>query len=186
MKRQKPLPRAVGGLMAALFLLVFALPTPARAVSAYVAARARARAEGNDRMRAIVLGEVLLATVWPAQVLKVRVDGAGGHRIAGLVLSGTNFHARLDEAGFLREVKALIALAFARAPIEEVDLWVTVPLDAGIGATVSGDMAQPTSHNVFAVTVRRSELPQLGMLLHSHDVFHDTGWWAKFRSQGVI
>jgi hypothetical protein len=170
MERQRALPRAVAALIAALFLLVFALPTQAQAVSAYVAARARGRAEGNDRIHAIALGEVLLATVWSAQVLKVRVDGAGGHRIAGLVLSGTNFHGRLDEAGFLREVKALIALTFAHAPIEEVDLWVTVPLDAGFGATVSGDMAQPTSRNVFAVTVRRGELPQLGMLLHSHDV----------------
>jgi hypothetical protein len=186
MKRQRPSPRTVTALIAALFLLVFALPTPAPAVSAYAAARARGRAEGNDRLRAIALGEVLLATVWPAQVLKVRIDGAAGHRIVGLVLSGTHFHARLDADGFLREVKALITLAFAHAPIEEVDLWVTVPLDAGVGATVSGDMAEPTSRNVFTVTVPRTELPRLGVLLNSHDIFHDTGWWAKLRSQGVI
>lgn len=165
-----------------LFALLLALPLQARAVSAYVAARAQGRAEGSDRARAVGLGDVLLATVWPAQVLKVRVDSVLGHHVAGLVLSGTRFHDRLDEAGFLREVQSLITLAFGHAPVEEVDLWATVPRDAGIGAIVSGDLAQPTSRNVFALTVRRADLPRLATILRSNEVFWDAAWRARLRA----
>jgi len=146
-----------------------------------VAARAVGRAEGNDRAQAIALGETLLGTIWPVQILKVRVDTALGHRVAGLVLSGVKFHTSLDEAAFLAEVKSLITLSFARAPVEEVDLWVVVPLDAGQGAIVSGDLAQPTSRTVFTVTVRRAELPRLDAILHSDDVFWDARWRASLR-----
>ena len=138
--------------------------------------RAQTRAEGNDRAQAVVLGEALLGTIWPAQILKVRVDSALGHRVAGIVLSGTKFHKALDTAGFLAEVKEIVTLAFAHAPVEEVDLWTTVPLDAGKGAIVSGDLAKPTSRNVFTVTVRREDLPRLDALLHQDGVFWDASW----------
>ena len=47
--------------------------------------------------------------------------------------------------------------AFAVDPaIAEVDLWVTVPADAGKGAVVSGDFALPAAATVFAVTVPRA------------------------------
>lgn len=161
---------------AVAFVLAMMLPTQAWAVSADVAARAQGRAEGSDRPQAIVLGKALLATVWPAQVLKVRVDCALGYCVAGIVISGTKFHGRLDEAGFLREVRSLITSAFLHAPIEEVDLWATVPHDAGVGAIVSGDVAQPTSRNVFAVTVRRADLSRLQESLRSRDVFWDAKW----------
>lgn len=170
-------------LVVAVALLVsgVALPSRASPVSGYLAARAEGRAEGNDRAQAIALGERLLGTVWPAQVLKIRVDSAGGHRVAGLVVSGTRFHGRLDEAAFLREVRSLVAAAFANAQVEEVDLWTTVPVDAGFGAMVSGDRARPTSRNVFAVTVERSELPHLDALLRSPDVYWDRAWRAALR-----
>lgn len=115
-------------------------------------------------------------------MLKVRVDDVLGHRVAGIVVSGVRFHTPLDEAGFLAEVRTLIATAFANAPVEEVDLWATVPLDAGAGAIVSGDLAQPTSRDVFTVTVRRSDLPRLAALLNSGDVFWDGTWRARLRS----
>ncbi len=143
--------------------------------------RAQSRAEGNDRAQAVALGEALLGTIWPAQILKVRVDAALGHRVAGIVLSGTKFHKPLDVAAFLHEVKEIVTLAFARAPVEEVDLWATVPLDAGKGAIVSGDLAQPTARNVFTVTVRRTDLPRLDALLRSDGVFWDASWRASLR-----
>jgi hypothetical protein len=164
--------------------LACALPLFAQAaVPASVTARAESRAEGNDRARAVALGEALLGTLWPAQILKIRIDAALGHRVAGIVLSGVKFHEPLDEAGFLREVQAIVTRAFARVPVEEVDLWTTVPLDAGKGAIVSGDLARPTARTVFSVTVRRPELPRLDALLHSGGVFWDEAWRASLRGR---
>lgn len=151
------------------------------APAADVVARARARAAGNDRAGAVALGEALLAVPWPAQVLKVRIDSALGHRVAGLVLSGVKFHSALDEAGFLREVAALVRRTFAAAPVEEVDLWVTVPLNAGTGAIVSGDLAVPTSRNVFSATVRRTDLPHLDAVLRSSGIYWDARWRGELR-----
>ncbi len=144
-------------------------------------ARAQSRAEGNDRAGAVALGEALLATIRPAQILKIRVDSALGRRVAGIVLSGVKFHEPLDERGFLAEVEEIVTLAFARAPVEEVDLWVTVPRDAGKGAIVSGDLAESTARNVFTVTVPRADLPRLGAILRSGDVFWDPAWRASLR-----
>lgn len=164
--------------------LACALPLVARAdAPAAVVARAQSRAEGNDRAQAVALGEALLATQWPAQILKVRVDAALGHRVAGVVLSGVKFHEPLDEAAFLREVEAIVRRAFAQAPVEEVDLWTTVPLDAGKGAIVSGDLARPTARAVFTVTVRRPDLPRLDAVLRSGDVFWDETWRASLRGR---
>lgn len=166
--------------------LVFALSLPLQALGAApadVAARAQARAEGNDRARAVVLGEALLETTWPAQVLKIRVDAVQGHRVAGITVSGTKFHGTLGVPGFLREVQQLVTTAFARAPVEEVDLWATIPVDAGKGAIVSGDLAQPTSRTVFSVTVRRADLPRLTALLHSDGVYWDASWLAELQQQ---
>lgn len=147
-----------------------------------VAARARSRAEGNDPAQAIALAKVLLATLWPAQVLKIRVDSILGHRVAGITLSGAKFHERLDAAGFLREVRSLIRTTLASAPVEEVDIWATVSLDAGKGAIVSGDLAQPTSRIVFSVTVRRADLLYLNEILHSDEVFWDADWRGRLEN----
>jgi hypothetical protein len=136
--------------------------------------RALQRAAGSDRPTAVAVATALLAQPLPAQLLKVRCDRAGVHRVCGLVVSGVKFHRALDRNAFLREMRDLIAGAFAAAPIEEVDLWTIVPLDAGVGAVVSGDFAKPTSATVFAVTVKRADLARLPALLAgSRNVFWD-------------
>lgn len=108
----------------------------------------------------------------------MRVDAVGQSRVAGLVLEGSKFHAPLDERAFLLEVRELIGIALAATPVDEVDLWVTVPLNAGKGAVVSGDLAEATSRIVFSVTVPRRELRGLEARLHSDDVFWDAAWRA--------
>lgn len=148
----------------------------ASAQTAAVSTRAIARAEGNERAQAIALGESLLATQWPAQVLKIRVDAVPGHRVAGITLSGTKFHQRLDARGFLSEVRSLIGKSFAGAPLEEVDVWTTVPIDVARGTVVSGTLAQPTSRIVFSVTVVRADLPRLNAIFASNDVYWDAAW----------
>jgi hypothetical protein len=121
--------------------------------------RVQARAAGGDRETAVRVAAALLARPLPVQLTKVRCERAGDERFCGLVLSGVKFHRRLDRLAFEREVDALVAGAFASdAHIVEVDLWTTVPLDAGKGAVVSGDYAQPTSTTVFATTARRGEV----------------------------
>jgi hypothetical protein len=97
-----------------------------------------------------------LAQTWPAQLTHVRCEAYAAQRFCGLILSGVKFHQRLERASFLAEVDALVRATFAVDPdIAEVDLWVTVPHDAGEGATVSGDFAMPTSATVVATTVPR-------------------------------
>ncbi len=137
-------------------------------------ARAGQRAAGSDRETAVTVAHALLVQTWPAQLLKVRCDRAGEHRVCGLVVSGVKFHHPLDRATFVAEIRDLIAGAFAAAPIEEVDLWATVPLDAGKGAVVSGDFARPVTATVFAVTVTRIELARLDAILAgSRNVYWD-------------
>jgi len=155
-------------------------------VSGAGGSRALQRATGSDRPTAVVVAMSLLAHPLPAQLLKVRCDRAGEHRVCGLVVSGVKFHRPLDRTAFLGELHDLIAGAFAAAPIEEVDLWTTVPLDAGKGAVVSGDFAQPSSATVFAVTVTRAELPQLSAILAgSHNVFWDPVFARQLAAGGA-
>ncbi|MBC5810592.1 MAG: hypothetical protein GIW95_07050 [Candidatus Eremiobacteraeota bacterium] len=139
-----------------------------------------ARAAGNRKSEAIRIGRVLFAVRWPAQLVKIRVDGAGKHEIAGLTLSGIKFHEDLDRRGFLSEVELLIARTFASAAVEEVDLWATVPIAYDLTQPVSGDLAVPTSRIVFAVTCRRSELGSLAMRLRTGDGVY---WADDFRSR---
>jgi hypothetical protein len=139
--------------------------------------RAAARAAGSDRPAAVRVAAALLARPLDAQLLKVRCDRAGTHTVCGLIVSGVKFHHPLDRAAFTAEVRALVLGAFAAAPVEEIDLWATVPLDAGRGAIVSGDLAKPTSATVFAITVTRAELGALdARLANGRDVF----WDARF------
>ncbi|HTV72271.1 MAG TPA: hypothetical protein VME66_01010 [Candidatus Acidoferrales bacterium] len=141
------------------------------------------RSVGTDRPEAIVVARALLTQEWPASVQQVRVDATGTHLVAGIVLSGVKFHRALDVSDFLDEAQALIVRAFAAAPLEEVDLWATVPIRVARGAIVSGDLAVPTSRTVFACSVRRADLPQLTGLLHgSADVFWDEAFAAQLRA----
>ncbi len=138
---------------------------------------ANARAEGNRRAVAVAIGTALFAHVWPAQIVKVRVDGFGGHEIAGLVLSGVKFHGRVDVRRFADEVAALVGLSLAAAPVEEVDVWATTPLSVAKGTIVAGDNAQPTARVVFAATVRRSEASRLrGRLRRGEAVYWNRAW----------
>jgi hypothetical protein len=144
-------------LTAALAIAVALAPAAAWAGGSAAEVDANARAAGNRRADAVALGTVLFGRVRPAQVVKVRIDGAMSHEVAGLVLSGVKFHGPLSVAGFEGEVIDLVRTSFAASRVEEVDCWATVPLPVDRRMVVSGDMAQPSSRTVFAVTVRRSE-----------------------------
>jgi hypothetical protein len=139
----------------ALAALVFALN--AGVAAAATDYRAAGRAAGGDRALAYRVAHVLLARPLDLQLTRVRCEQAAGANFCGLTLSGVKFHRRVDTAAFRAEIDELVRGAFAVDPaIAEVDLWVTVPADAGKGAIVSGDFAMPSSATVFAATVPRA------------------------------
>jgi len=142
---------------------------------------ARERAAGNREASAVRLGSALLATRWPAQVLKIRVDGVGRREVAGLVLSGVKFHRPLGADDFTGEVVALVERAFAASDVEEVDVWATVPLTQPQGAAESGDEL-PVTRIVYAVTVPREEQGAFAVRLRrGGDVFWDPAWRRSLR-----
>ena len=132
---------------------------------------AAARAGGNDRATARALARALLARPWAAQIVKVRVERAGSHRVAGIVLSGVKLKRRISPAAFLAEANALVDMALRSSSVEEVDLWATVPLGAGAGMVTSGDYAKPTSRTVFSLTARRDGAG-------AREPYWDPGWRA--------
>jgi hypothetical protein len=138
-----------------------ALASKAPLPRSVVELNANARAEGNRRADAVDLGRHLLTTTWPAQVLKIRVDGVGPHEVAGLVLSGVKFHGHLDERGFTDEIASLVKRTFAGSRVEEVDIWAVEPIPFDKLEPVSGDYAEPTDRIVFSITVRRNEKSSL-------------------------
>jgi hypothetical protein len=120
-------------------------------------ARVEARAAGGDRATAVRVAQALLARPLDLQLTRVRCERVGAERFCGLTLSGVKFHRRIDITAFVAEVRGLVRGAFAvDRSIAEVDLWVTVPADAGKGAVVSGDFALPTSATVYATSVPRA------------------------------
>jgi hypothetical protein len=152
-----------------LLLLPALPPRPAAALDL----RAQLRAAGGDRTAAVRVAKALLVRPLDLQLLRVRCEDAAGKRFCGLILSGVKFHQRVNTALFLHEVDALVGGAFAVDPaIAEVDLWVTVPLGAGKGAIVSGDVAQAETATVYATTVVRGE--RIGA---------DAFWDPAFRSE---
>lgn len=99
---------------------------------------------------------MLLARPLALQLLHVRCERYREQRFCGLTLSGVKFHRRVDLAVFRDEVDGLVRRTLAADPsIAEVDVTVTVPLNAGKGAIVSGDFALPSAATVFATTVPR-------------------------------
>lgn len=165
--------------LSSLSLLLGAAPLARNFSPAYAAGTATARAEGNRPELARAVGERLFTHLWPAQVLKVHVDGVGAEAAVGLVVSGAKFHATLTRAAFLREVAALIGESFqAVSAAREVDLWVTVPIHVAPGTIVSGSLAQPTSRDVFAVSVRRGESAAhlLARLQAGRGIFQNEEW----------
>jgi hypothetical protein len=121
-------------------------------------ARVVQRSSGGDVVTARKIAAALLARTLPAQLMRVRCERDTGHVDCGLIVSGTKFHRALDLASWNAEIAGLVASAYATVPeLDEVDCWATVPLDAGKGAVVSGDFAQPTSATVFSIAVPRAE-----------------------------
>ncbi len=143
---------AIAALVAPALLLMLA---PA---SAPAATRAELRAAGGDRPMALRVANALFARPLDLQLTRVRCERVGAQSFCGLTLAGVKFKRRLDTAAFERDVDALVHTALAVDPqIAEVDLWVTVPADAGKGAVVSGDFAVATSATVYAATTPRAQ-----------------------------
>ncbi len=137
------------------------------------------RARGNDIPEATRIGRTIFKTAWPVQVTKIRVDAAGAHRVAGLVLSGAKFHAAVTPERFTDEVVDLVGQTFGASPVEEVDLWVILPLPTYAHEVVAGDLAHPTSYTVYAVTVRRSERDTFAARVRrAEDVYWQPAWRA--------
>jgi len=158
---------------------------PALAGATRAEVDAAARAAGNRRPAAVALGTALFRRIRPAQLVKVRIDGAGAHEVAGLVLSAVKFHGALDRAGFTSEVIELVRSTFAASDVEEVDCWATVPFAQGANVVVTGDMAQPTSRTVFAVSVLRTEDATFAARVRrGTDVFWDPGFAARLAGGG--
>jgi hypothetical protein len=140
-------------------------------------ARAEGRAAGGDRATAVRVAHALLSRPLALQLTRVRCERVGSAGFCGLTLSGVKFHRRVDTAAFRAEVDGLVQGAFAVDPaLAEVDLWVTVPLDAGKGAIVSGDFAMPSAATVFATTVPRAQAARPS---EGRNVF----WDPVFRSE---
>jgi len=139
---------------------------------------ASARAGGSNKPLARRVAYDLFLKNWAVQVLNVYADSIPGHNIVGLHLSGTKFHGAVSRAKFYGEVQELIRVTFAAAPIEEVDVYATVPLVVGRDVVVAGDLARPTSRNVFTVSVRRGEsASSLAQRLQAkRGVFLDEDW----------
>ena len=139
---------------------------------------AYARAAGNRKPIAVKIGREVFRTTWPAQVVNVYADGIDGHDIAGMRVSGVHFHHPLTRDEFLTEIADLTQRAFAAAPVDEVDVWVSVPLNVGKGVVVAGDLAKPTFRTVFTVSVRRGESANalLQRIRRGDGVFWDQDW----------
>lgn len=147
---------------------------------------AYARSGGSDMPTAVQIGKQVFLRHWPAQILKVYVDAAGTHRVAGLMLSGVKFEPRITRNAFINEAVALVGTAFAAAPVEEVDLWCVVPINVGKGVIVSGDHAQPTQRTVFSVSVRKGESAQAvrTRIDQAESAYWDTLWAKRAFQRG--
>ncbi|HKU66472.1 MAG TPA: hypothetical protein VJP85_01735 [Candidatus Baltobacteraceae bacterium] len=140
-----------------------------------------ARASGNRKPVAVKIGQALFATQWPAQVMNVYADGIAGHDVAGLHISGVHFHRALTREQFIDEIAGLVSRTFKVAPVEEVDVWASVPLGVGRGVVVAGDLAKPTFRVVFTLSARREESADslVRRMRQGSGVFWDQDWERK-------
>jgi hypothetical protein len=145
-----------------------------------------ARASGNRKPIAVKIGQALFATRWPAQVINVYADGIAGHDVAGLHVSGVHFHHPLTRAQFIGEIAGLVTRTFAVAPVDEVDVWASVPLSVGKGVVVAGDLAKPTFRVVFTLSARRGESANslLRRMGQGSGVFWDQDWERTALKEG--
>jgi hypothetical protein len=165
--------------MQILLMLILCMKSAYAASPSVADLDAHSRASGNRLDIATTVGRRLFTTTWPAQVLQVMANDVGSHVVLGMRISGVKFHGTLTREAFEREIVDLVGQAFASAPTaEEIDVWVTVPLDVGKGLVVSGDLAKPTTRTVFTISVRRSESTgALAARLRSgENVFLDEEW----------
>jgi hypothetical protein len=161
-------------------------PVLAFAVSSLVDLNAAERADGNRKLAAVQIGRVLLRTRWPAQVLKIRVDGVGRHEVAGLVVSGVKFHRALDAGAFTAEIVALVEQTFAASDVDEVDVWATVPLPYVKQVPVNGEYLQPVQRTVYGAAIERSELgTYMARLRRGDDVYWDAAWRRSLGGAGT-
>jgi hypothetical protein len=139
---------------------------------------AYARASGNRKPIAVAIGRTLFRTRWPAQVLNVYADATDHQAVAGLRISGVHFHHALSREQFIFEIGDVVERTFAAAPVNEVDVWASVPLNVGKGVVVAGDLAKPTFRTVFTVSVRRGErgAALLARIRNGDGVFWDQDW----------
>ncbi len=119
---------------------------------------AKSRSEGNAPDTAERVAVALLSVGYPEQILKVRVFATKPAVVAGIMLSGVKFHAPVDRETFAADAADMIYRAFAAEPsVTEVDIWAVVPIAVARDATVSGDLAVPTTRTVFSASVLRSD-----------------------------
>lgn len=139
---------------------------------------AHSRATGNRKDVATSVGERIFAKTWSAQVLQVEANGLDAHLVLGLHVSGVKFHDPMTRPQFEAEIRNLVAEAFKAEPsAEEVDVWVTVPIDVGKGVIVSGDLAKPTTRTVYSTSELRGSRS-------AGNVFVDEDWaHSAFKSK---
>jgi hypothetical protein len=185
------LPNPTSALRAALLASALAgsLTAPVWATAPSVAELdANARAAGNRKDLAVQIGSSIFATLWPAQVTQISADQVDTHLLVGIRLWGVHFHQPLTRAAFEAEVVTLIEKTFQAQPrVEEVDLWASVPLDVGKGVIVNGDLARPTSRQVFGVTALRGEAASAlaARIRAGHGAYWDEDWARAAFKQGT-
>ncbi|MFN2450571.1 MAG: hypothetical protein ABR508_12415 [Candidatus Baltobacteraceae bacterium] len=119
---------------------------------------AYARAAGNDKPLAVMIGTKVFRTRWPAQLLSVYADLAGDSDVVGLRISGKHFHGVVHVRDLAEEVAELAARTLGVDPrIEEVDEWITLPADPSKDILVKSDVNTPQWKTVFSIAVRRGE-----------------------------
>ncbi|HET7814660.1 MAG TPA: hypothetical protein VFL13_09845 [Candidatus Baltobacteraceae bacterium] len=119
---------------------------------------AYARAAGNDKPLAVMVGNRVFKTQWPAQVLSVYADLANDSDVIGLRISGKHFHGVMRASELSNEIADLATQTMTVDPrIEEVDLWLTLPLDLTKDVVVKSDVNTPSWKTVFSISVRRGE-----------------------------
>ena len=148
---------------------------------------AEARAVGNRRDLAEHIGDVVFATSWPAEVTQISANQLDGHLIVGIRVLGVKFHEPMTREAFVDEALRLVQEAFDAAPdVEEVDLWASVPISVAKGVVVSGDLAKPTSHTVFSLSVRRGEsAASIRARAQTGGAFWDSTWTRAAFSEHV-
>ncbi len=175
--------------LALVALLALITPAASLASSPSIATLdSNARASGNRKDIAEKIGDQLFAIEWPAQIMKVSANQAAGSLVVGLKVNGVHFHAPLTRDAFASEIVTIAGRIFATDPsVSEVDIWAAVPITVGKGVIVSGDLATPTTRDVFTVTIQRreAEAALIGRIKAGKGVYWDEEWVRTNLKQGA-